>query len=29
MGHFWNTWSVDGFIAEGFHQQSELGWGTH
>ena len=29
MGHFWNTWSVDGFIAEGLHQPSELGWGTH
>ena len=26
---FWNTWSVDGFIAEGYHQPSELGWGTH
>lgn len=28
-GEFWNTWSVDGFISEGFHQPSELGWGTH
>jgi len=26
---FWNTWSVDGFISEGFYQPSELGWGTH
>ena len=26
---FWNTWSVEGFIAEGFYQSSELGWGTH
>lgn len=26
---FWNTWSVDGFISEGLHQASELGWGTH
>ena len=26
---FWNTWSVDGFISEGYHQPSELGWGTH
>ncbi|MCT8989859.1 homospermidine synthase [Chelativorans sp. SCAU2101] len=25
---FWNTWSVEGFIAEGL-QPSELGWGTH
>jgi homospermidine synthase len=25
---FWNTWSVDGFIAEGL-QPAELGWGTH
>lgn len=25
---FWNTWSVEGFIAEGF-QPAELGWGTH
>jgi homospermidine synthase len=25
---FWNTWSVEGFIAEG-HQPAELGWGTH
>lgn len=20
IGHFWNTWSVDGFIAEGLYQ---------
>lgn len=26
---FWNTWSVDGFISEGLHQASELGWGVH
>lgn len=26
---FVNTWSCDGFIAEGFHQPAELGWGTH
>lgn len=26
---FWNTWSVDGFISEGYHQPAELGWGTH
>jgi homospermidine synthase len=26
---FVNTWSVDGFISEGIHQPSELGWGTH
>ncbi len=26
---FWNTWSVDGFISEGFYQPAELGWGTH
>jgi len=26
---FWNTWSVEGFISEGFYQPSELGWGTH
>ncbi|MEX0628102.1 MAG: saccharopine dehydrogenase C-terminal domain-containing protein, partial [Cucumibacter sp.] len=25
---FWNTWSVEGFLAEGF-QPAELGWGTH
>ncbi len=25
---FWNTWSVEGFIAEGM-QPAELGWGTH
>ena len=25
---FVNTWSVDGFLAEGF-QPAELGWGTH
>lgn len=28
-GQFWNTWSIDGFIGEGFEQVSELGWGTH
>ncbi len=28
-GLFVNTWSCDGFIAEGFYQPSELGWGTH
>lgn len=28
MGAFWNTWSVEGFLSEGF-QPSELGWGTH
>jgi homospermidine synthase len=28
MGVFWNTWSVEGFISEGF-QPAELGWGTH
>jgi homospermidine synthase len=27
-GEFVNTWSVDGFVAEGL-QPSELGWGTH
>ena len=27
-GKFVNTWSVEGFIAEGL-QPSELGWGTH
>ena len=27
-GQFVNTWSVEGFIAEGF-QPAELGWGTH
>ena len=27
-GKFINTWSVEGFIAEGM-QPSELGWGTH
>lgn len=25
---FWNTWSVEGFIAEGL-QPAEIGWGTH
>ncbi|KAA3513044.1 homospermidine synthase [Agrobacterium rosae] len=25
---FWNTWSVEGFIAEGM-QPAELGWGSH
>ncbi|NRG19467.1 homospermidine synthase [Rhizobiales bacterium] len=28
MGVFWNTWSVEGFLSEGF-QPAELGWGTH
>ena len=28
MGAFINTWSVEGFLAEGV-QPSELGWGTH
>jgi len=28
FGAFWNTWSVEGFIAAGF-QPAELGWGTH
>ncbi|WP_321340803.1 homospermidine synthase [Breoghania sp.] len=28
LDEFWNTWSVDGFIAEGY-QPAELGWGTH
>lgn len=28
MGTFINTWSVEGFVAEGF-QPAELGWGTH
>jgi homospermidine synthase len=28
MNKFVNTWSVEGFIAEGL-QPSELGWGTH
>jgi homospermidine synthase len=28
IGSFVNTWSVEGFIAEGF-QPAELGWGTH
>jgi homospermidine synthase len=27
-GTFVNTWSVEGFVAEGF-QPAELGWGTH
>lgn len=27
-GCFYNTWSVDGFLAEAF-QYAELGWGTH
>jgi homospermidine synthase len=27
-GQFVNTWSVEGFVAEGL-QPSELGWGTH
>ena len=29
INEFWNTWSVDGFISEGFHQPAETGWGTH
>ena len=28
LGTFVNTWSVEGFVAEGL-QPSELGWGTH
>jgi homospermidine synthase len=28
IGTFVNTWSVEGFVAEGF-QPAELGWGTH
>lgn len=28
LNEFWNTWSVEGFLAEGY-QPSELGWGTH
>ncbi|MFV8816782.1 homospermidine synthase [Haliea sp. E17] len=28
LNEFWNTWSVEGFIAEGL-QPAELGWGTH
>ena len=28
IGHFWNTWSVEGFISEGL-QPAELGWGSH
>jgi homospermidine synthase len=28
LGTFVNTWSVEGFLAEGF-QPAELGWGTH
>jgi homospermidine synthase len=28
FGEFVNTWSVDGFVGEGF-QPSELGWGSH
>lgn len=28
IGHFQNTWSVEGFISEGL-QPAELGWGTH
>ena len=28
MGVFVNTWSVEGFLSEGF-QPAELGWGTH
>ncbi|RUM97496.1 homospermidine synthase [Pseudaminobacter arsenicus] len=28
LNAFWNTWSVEGFIAEGL-QPAELGWGSH
>ena len=28
IGTFVNTWSIEGFISEGF-QPAELGWGTH
>jgi homospermidine synthase len=28
LGTFVNTWSVEGFLAEGF-QPAEVGWGTH
>ncbi len=28
MNVFWNTWSAEGFLSEGF-QPAELGWGTH
>ena len=28
IGHFWNTWSVEGFLSEAL-QPAELGWGTH
>jgi len=28
MGEFINTWSIDGFVAEGC-QPAEMGWGTH
>jgi len=28
LGTFVNTWSVEGFVAEGF-QPAEIGWGTH
>ncbi|MBN9671230.1 homospermidine synthase [Roseibium aggregatum] len=28
QNEFWNTWSVEGFLSEGF-QPAELGWGTH
>jgi homospermidine synthase len=28
VGEFVNTWSIDGFVSEGF-QPAELGWGTH
>ena len=26
---FYNTWSIEGFIAEGVFQPAEMGWGTH
>jgi len=28
QNEFWNTWSVEGFLSEGF-QPAEVGWGTH
>jgi homospermidine synthase len=29
IGHFWNTWSVQGLIDEAYIQLAEIGWGTH
>lgn len=29
VGHFWNTWSIEGLLSEGFEQVAEIGWGTH